>query len=259
MKLIKFAGLVGLTSALFTVGCGSDGTTDGTGGAGSTSSSASSSDATSTTTSASGTGGAGGQGGSGEGGQGGEGGGEPVDLCAGFPVTNNTTSCKADAVFPLPGEEAHWIAERLTPPSYPFTVTKVRYVMRGGAEGNYTCDNGLAHQADVFVGTDLVPAATPIPAEHIDVPASANVDGLRVLDHDLTAPITLQTGDYLFVAIQNAGVAPTDCTCFESCTGTAFVSDANYWSNQGDPPFPWATLESFNIKANYTICADGMP
>lgn len=255
MKLNMFAGSVVVLGALSVVGCGEDGTTPGSGA----SSATSSSDTSSTATSSSGTGGAGGQGGSGMGGQGGEGGAEVVDLCSGFPVTNNTTSCKADAVFPLPGEETHWIAERLTPPSYPFTVTKVRYVLRGGVQGSYTCDNGLAHQAEVFVGTDLVPAATPIPADSIAVPATASVDGLRVVDHELTVPIILQTGDFLFVAVQNAGVAPDGCICFESCTGTSFVQDANYWSNQGDHPFPWTTLESSNIKANYTVCADGMP
>lgn len=233
------------------VGCGDDATMPGAGGAGATSASV-----TSTTTSAASTSSAGG---GGAGGQGGEGGSMPSDACADWPLTNNSAACEATTVAPYAGEESHWIAERLTPPSYPFTVTKVRYTLFSGPQNSVTCDNGLAHQADVFVGTAVIPPATPAVVEHFDVPASADVPGLKIFDHALATPLTLEAGEFLFVAVQNAGTSPNDCTCFGSCEGAPFTEDANYWSYAGAPPYAWDTLESSQIKVNYTVCADGAP
>ena len=252
--------------ALAFLGCGADDVAGGAGGAGGAGAT-STSDASGVTTSApsssaasSSGGGQGGAGGGGEGGQGGEGGAATVDVCEGWALANSPGGCVPDVVAPLAGEETHWIAARLTPPSYPFTVTAVRYALAQGDVGSVTCNNGLAHAVEVFVGTDVAPVASPSIIEHADVDASAAVDGIRTFDHTLTRPLTLETGEYLFVAVQNAGVSPADCTCFATCK-TGYVPDTNYWSNAGAPPYPWATLESFgaSLQVNYSVCAEGMP
>lgn len=201
----------------------------------------------------------GGAGGGGEGGQG-EGGSNLVDVCEGWALANSPGGCAPQIISPLAGEETHWIAARLTPPSYPFTVNAVRYGLAQGEHGSVTCDNGLAHALEIFVGTDVAPVASPSVVEHVDVAASAAVDGIRTFDHTLASPLTLQAGEYLFVAVQNAGVSPTDCTCFAACK-PGYQPDTNYWSNAGAPPYPWATLESFgaSLEVNYSVCADGMP
>ena len=214
-----------------------------------------------------GTGGSGGNGGtgnnggiSGMGGMGGTGtgaqGGASPGPCSFFPLTNHPDECQLTYISPLAGEETHWIAERLTPSTYPFTVTAIRYALGGQELMNY-CDTSLAHQVELFVGPDDSPAMTPVTAEHFDIPTSMPEFGIKLIDLDLLNPLTLQAGEHLFVMIQNAGVSQEASTCFIGCTGPTFVPNRSYWSNSGTPPFPWASLESFGLLGNYSICADG--
>lgn len=200
----------------------------------------------------SGMGGMGGMGGTGTGAQGGA----SPGPCSFFPLTNHPDECQLTYISPLAGEETHWVAERLTPSTYPFTVTAIRYALGGQELMNY-CDTSLAHQVELFVGPDDSPAMTPVTAEHFDIPTSMPEFGIKLIDLDLMNPLTLQSGEHLFVMIQNAGVSQEASTCFIGCTGPTFVPNRSYWSNSGTPPFPWATLESFGLLGNYSICADG--
>lgn len=174
-------------------------------------------------------------------------------FCGDLALTNNDATCVLTTVFPYAGEEGHWAAARLVPPSWPFTVTAVRYSLYGSGY----CDNGLAHTLELFVGTGDVPPERPVPLFSVAVPETAAEIGDRVFDVVLPAPIGLQTDEVLWVAVQNSGIAGVRSTCFTACAGPAVDDHTNYWSNADHPPYPWVTLQSFGIAANYTFCADG--
>ena len=150
------------------------------------------------------------------------------------------------------------MVERLTPSSYPFSVTAIRYTLLTTDLRGNKCDHGLAHQAQIYVGSGVTPPATPEPIETFEVAASGSMEGGKVFNHPLKAPLTLADGESLFVAVQNAGEFGVATTCLASCGG-ATTPDASYWSNAGTPPFPWTTLQSSNIDRNYSVCADGAP
>ena len=78
--------------------------------------------------------------------------------------------CKKNALLVTPdkGEIGHLAAVRLTPPSYPYTVTGVRYVL---AEQK-TCKSSLAHRVEIYVSNKTVPDANPTGTTTIQVPAA---------------------------------------------------------------------------------------
>jgi hypothetical protein len=238
-QVVVVSLVISASIALYATGCdggGGGGGGGGTGGGASSSSSATtSSGSSSSSTSSSSSSSSGG----------------PVTL------TNNDASCAATAVSPAAGEETHLAAVRLTPLSYPVEITGVDYILRGGTENGIECENGLAHGVDLFVGSDVTPAATPQVHEHWDVPAQAPTTMDRTIHLDLVKPVTLQTGEHLFVAVKMAGAVPK-VLCVGGCQGDAVEEDRNYWSNAGAPPYPWATLASFGIDINYRIDAVGV-
>lgn len=175
---------------------------------------------------------------------------------SGTVLTNNDATCEDKSIGPAAGEEHHLAAARLTPPSYPFVVTAVRYVL-DAQTGN--CDAGLAHTVDVFVDTAVAPPATPSVLRHFDNAMIAKPTQDRVVTLDLDPPVTLQSGEHLFIAVSMAGTFPDDILCVGTCAGPAYQEDRNYWSNADAPPYPWQTLGSFGLPQNYKLDAIGQP
>lgn len=227
---------------------------DGDGGAGgATGGSGGTGGATTTTTTPTNQGG-GGAGGSssgtgGTGGQGGQGGEAPTGWFGTTPTLNNDADClEWMAVTPAENEAGHLYAVRLTPPSYPFEVTEVQYELFGTEE----CDSTTAHRVEVFVDTATTPPASPTITQ-LDIPATGTTEPVRVVTAQLTSPITLQTGEHLFVAVELVNIGGS---CMAACGG-ATIADRDWWSNAAAAPYSWATLASFQLDAHARIGANG--
>ena len=205
---------------------------------------------TATTMTSTGSGGSGAVGGSG--GSGGSGG----DPWLGGAPTLTIADCvdEGGATIPNMGNEGHLAAVRLTPPSYPFEVTGVAYVIAHADGGK--CNGKVAHRLELYVETAAAPSNMPTIAAQIDVPASSAEPGnFRLIEQQLAAPITLNQGESLFVAVELAGT-PAEHICIMNCEGTG-DDDRNYWSNATAAPYNWATLASFGNATNLRIGASG--
>jgi hypothetical protein len=199
---------------------------------------------------------------------------QTADLPAEMWLNNYGGVCPGEnqgSLGPLETEGGHWVATRLTPPAYPFTVTKVRYAL--AEQASEDCVTTFAHKVAVWVGTASMPVATP-PWVTIDVEESAGVDaGVSALDGGVTdatsplvrdpreltldSPIALSSGEHLFIAIQLPRLGNGRRLCVTMCDGS-LISDRNFWSNADAPPFNnWATLGSFQINANLVALAWG--
>jgi hypothetical protein len=193
-------------------------------------------------------------GGGGEpGGQGGSGGGGyrgPNTV-----ISNTDPSCYWVPYLASDGQENHLAAARLTPPSYPFVIAFVRYTLLSDMD---YCDNRLGHGVDVFVGSAVAPAASPAVIEHFDVPMNDDFQLEKVMLHELSAPLTLEQGEHVFVAVRMTANVPLSRLCVLSCGGPAFQQDRNYWSNAVAPPYPW-TMVSPDGGRNFAFEAIGHP
>jgi hypothetical protein len=178
-------------------------------------------------------------------------------------LTNNPTCMHPVGISIGPGEENQWAAARLTPSSYPMTIQSIQYLLLGSASpaaNDPHADNGLAHAVEVYVANTDAPPATPTVLKHWDIPASTKETTDKLVKLDLAAPIMLNAGENLYVAVQMTGtITPPDPLYLGACQGPSFKSNANYWSNATTPPYPWATLESFGFQANYQIDAFTKP
>jgi hypothetical protein len=177
----------------------------------------------------------------------------PPDAMPDQLLTNAATCANLNSVLPLAGEESHYIAARLTPPSYPFSVTDVQYTLSSGGD----CVPGLAHQVQVYATTTTTPPGTPVVHETIPVPTIATTMD-RMVSLPLNAPLVLTAGEHLIIAIQNSGVSP-NVTCVVTCDDVNAIADRNWWSNAGAPVFPWATLSSFGLDTTVMADAIGHP
>jgi hypothetical protein len=256
-----YLAVVIVSSALAVAACGSDdttsggGTTSGSGGTGATGPGPGPGPGGN-----GGTGGTGGTGGAGAaGGMGGMGGGPPLPTgwVGDTPDLNNDAECLVwDGVSPAANENGHLYAVRLTPPSYPYTVTEVVYEMFH--DGGRNCDSSRAHRVEVFVGNAATPDNNPTNPAMIDVPAVNIGNGTRVVTETLPSPLTLQMGEHLFVGVEMiAGDVDDGPTCLATCGG-ATVTDRDWWSNAAAAPYNWATLSSFGIDNHARIGANGM-
>ncbi|MCA9624522.1 MAG: hypothetical protein KC731_36110, partial [Myxococcales bacterium] len=167
----------------------------------------------------------------------------PVGLLTNIDDAN----CNGSYISPASSENGHLATARLVPAAYPATVGKVRYQI----VTNSVCISP-AHRVDVFVASSAAPPATPNVIESINVPANAEGPDHKI-ELTLTNPITLNTGESLFVAIEQKYVSPLDKTCIAACGGSSAIADRNYWSNSPNAPYPWATLASFGLNYNYVV------
>lgn len=159
-------------------------------------------------------------------------------------LLSNENPCITDRGFSslTTGDPGDMKVVRLTPAAYPFTVTHVRY----GLEGNLApeCDNTLAHRVEVFAASGHAPESSPSIAETIDVPAVASAPAERLVVLPLATPLTLQGGEHLFVAVEQAGNA-THSMCLYMCLTT--VADRNYWSESTVAPYTWEPYSTGNL------------
>lgn len=160
---------------------------------------------------------------------------------------------------PDPGEEGHWAAARLTPPSYPFDVSIVSYTVGDGAAGNVNCSGTLSHQLQLYAESSVAPPATPAPDFSVTVPA-ATPDQIghmgRTVTQTVDPPLRLAQGEHLFVAIQLGGTHP-EVLCLQVNDVGPADGNRNYWSGAVAPPFSWVQLDSFGLDGSLLISAFG--
>jgi hypothetical protein len=147
------------------------------------------------------------------------------------------------------GNGGHYAATRLTPPSFPFTVTSVHYAL---IHNPGTCDADGAHDVLVFTGTGTTPPGTPA-GETISVAAASTptpAGTRRAMDLTLDTPVVVNSGEELFVAVQMQRIG--DPLCLEECLDPG-EADRNFWSAAPAPPFPWRTLASYGNDGTLTI------
>ncbi len=256
-SLAPTVSILGAMSLLLTVfagtsllACDDDGGGGGGGAAGGAGGTAGASTTTTTPTNQ----GGGGTGGSssgtgGTGGHGGQGGEAPTGWFGTTPTLTNDADClEWMAVAPAENEAGHLYAARLTPPSYPFLVTEVQYELAGGGD----CDSSFAHRVEVFVDSATTPAASPTVTQ-LDIVATSGTEPVRVVTAQLPSPITLQTGEHLFVAVE---LVTVDTSCIAACGG-ATITDRDWWSNATAAPYSWASMASFQLDAHARIGANG--
>jgi hypothetical protein len=154
-----------------------------------------------------------------------------------------------------PGEHGHYAATTFTPPSgqVPYKVSKVSYdlvnaTLPGAPLHNrpddHMCNAGLAHEVLLFV----VPANSPpttspvilrtIPVNQTSAQPVPGNSKTRTFTHNF-APITLQAGQKLVVAIKMTGDnTQTNILCLGQCYDPNLVP-REYWSFAHNAPFNW--------------------
>jgi hypothetical protein len=168
-------------------------------------------------------------------------------------------SCGSATMYPVspgPTEDGHLAAARLTPKSYPFTVTQIRYALLP-AVPSVKCDTGLAHRVEVFVAKAKAPPASPTVTHTLQNPKVVNGSVIRVITHDLIPPLTLQQGDELFVSVELRYASASSFSCLRSCWLPTAPTERDYWSNAKTAPYPWVKLSSFGVTAFYSTQALG--
>lgn len=170
-------------------------------------------------------------------------------------LLTNENPCKTEkaSIIPDAKEFGHLFAVRLTPKTYPFTVTNLRYTLSRGKD---SCANVIAHRVEVYVSSKTTPDNSPTIKATINVPATTVMVGARLVTLTLPTPIKLQTGEHIFVAVEMATDKTKKVICMDVCDKNG-TTDRNYWSNATKPPYKWATLASFGMKVNAMIEALG--
>jgi hypothetical protein len=172
-------------------------------------------------------------------------------------VRNVPADCYREAISSGPGEDGHWIAARLTPPSASFDLHGVRYeIYQGTRPRAAACDASIAHRAAVFLGGD-VPTATPKFLRMFDIPTgSAPATDRRVIELRLPSPETVNAPMKVYVAVQYGGSYP-NTNCVVTCD-SAGTTDRTWWSNAASPPFRWETLASFGFQRDLAALLIGV-
>lgn len=171
-------------------------------------------------------------------------------------------SCADSVMFPSSGEDGHWMALHVLPPSYPYLVTGARYTTLEllMSELDLRCTTEVTQHIQVFVQRDAWPAAEPLHVADVEVPGETLADRtMRTVEVTLPAPILLQEGDHLFVSVSLNGARP-DVSCVVACyANNSAAPDSFWWSNAVAPPFDWWPLEWFWMTGHHAIFAIGEP
>jgi hypothetical protein len=111
----------------------------------------------------------------------------------------------------------------------------------------------------VFVA-GTTPPATPTVLASFTVPADPSATtGDRRIELQLPMSVALQSGEQLYVSVQNAGdvdgctpITSGAATCVITCADDG-SADPGYWSNEPRAPYRWAELSSFGIYSKPII------
>jgi hypothetical protein len=186
----------------------------------------------------------------------------------GYPTVLQPVRLGANCASPLhdlapnPGEEGEMAAARITPPRYPFTVSRVEYPLwnlKASAAHPYACSTAFAHRVVVFKARSTVPpdVLRPEDTRTINVPGRAGGATLEDFNVALPTSLTLQAGEQLFVAVSLGGQDPT-VGCMAVCPDAGVDPTRSWWSNAVALPFAWTTLASFGLSDTPVVTAWGL-
>ncbi len=162
------------------------------------------------------------------------------------------------------GNAGPYMAARLTPPSYPHVINSFSYDLVEYQNG--PCTASLAHTVIAFRTTTVAPPSVPTvstvqvsaAAPNLPVgvltglPATYSVRRVKIV---FTSPVTLTTGEHLFIGIQSKS-SGADFLCSLVCPSAPADSTRNYWSSTTSSPFSWVTLASGGTNANLRAWAE---
>lgn len=174
-------------------------------------------------------------------------------------LTNSPSGCiNTFVTSPLEDEIDELAAAKLTPPSYPATITSVQYTLwNGDWDQTAFCDAGIGHEVVLFVGTGPTPPSTPVSIIAQPTTEFGDAQTSVLLTADVVPPITLKTGEHLFVAIRMTA-DDSGVVCPGMCRTRDWKLRQNYWSNTTEAPYSWSALESFGLAfvgQNFEITA----
>jgi hypothetical protein len=176
------------------------------------------------------------------------------DTLAIFPA--DYTFSAGRCLSALPESPGQMLAARLFPPTYPYRVDAVEYVLQHFPA--FGSDAARAHDVEIWVQRAFEPEASPaaLRGQRIAVPATAlDPDRLRRVRLPLAAPVRLDDGDVLFVAVHlTAGEAGALCVA----GGADFAPEGSFWlSESAAAPFTWSPLDALFVTDPFAIFALG--
>lgn len=177
-----------------------------------------------------------------------------VSGCTG-PFSNHPQCQNYGQIAPAYGEEGHWIASRIQPPVYPFTVDEITYTSL------YFPGQGCSPEFEHFVqiwADGPAPISDPILHDELTVPMGTSSTVNRQFVHNLSNPITLQQDEYLYVSIQLMGWYPY-VSCLQTCEDNDSLPEYTWWSHAIMSPFSWTNLDIWGINASLDVRVDGSP
>ncbi|EDM81240.1 hypothetical protein PPSIR1_40190 [Plesiocystis pacifica SIR-1] len=172
------------------------------------------------------------------------------------PCTNSDSLTATE-----PTEDQSYLAVALTPPAFPFEVTRVRYRLLG-EDMNPDCNSQQAHTMMVFVRDEQGMPASPSMAEPMEfhaVEADPNSLSGRDVAIELDAPIVLEEGEAIVVAVELKTLPDlSDKICVRACADGPWPLETNYWSGESTEPYAWAdTVADYDLQWNMVMMAYG--
>ena len=162
-------------------------------------------------------------------------------------------------LYPWPEEAGHLAAARLTPKEFPFVVKRIAYYLSNDETEDVLCSAGLAHEVEIYVTEADEPQAEPQIVEAFVVEATdvtPGEGGYWTIEVVPTVDITLTEGQKIFVAVRMTREEP-EAMCMFMCTDFTHA-DRNWWSNGVEPPYDWATLDSFDVPGDIDLTVYGV-
>ncbi|MBM4369334.1 MAG: hypothetical protein FJ102_24185 [Deltaproteobacteria bacterium] len=183
---------------------------------------------------------------------------DPVAWTIGQPVDDCGVSYQLSALPTDPNNT--YFASRLVPPGYPYTASHLHFSMIDFGEGQF-CANDMPFLVVGFVGDELFPDAEPEPLFTVDGSTlEREWDGWWQSTYDLPldAPIELEAGQFLYVAIEIPYADDySQAVCINACVAAGDTPYQTYWSQTNTEPYAWL---DWYVAGNVAlpVWADGM-
>jgi hypothetical protein len=178
-------------------------------------------------------------------------------------LTNRDPSCLQGTTMGAVGNQPagldrpFMVAARLTPAAYPATVTAIRYWLAPKNWGDRVthCDTAIPHRFEVHVGAAAAPASNPTVLQTQSVTAPRQDAEQAQVRRALTAPLTLQQDQHLFVVVEVAADTQRKTSlCVAYCQGLGLESFSS--GDAVKPPYLWQSFKDKGYGADLVITAE---